>query len=136
MEMIERFTPRVGTQPAALAGGDICGREAAVVVITAASATAQDRCSLPAASSWSPTETTVWRQLCAGHWATLTPQVKSWIQPAGRLGRTSGCCPQRFLVAVFEHRLSATETPPHAHEVMRQHHDAIVGLSGSELGRC
>ncbi len=45
----------------------------AVVVIAAAPATAQDPCGVPAAPSWTPTETTVWQQLCAGQWADLNP---------------------------------------------------------------
>jgi hypothetical protein len=44
---------------------------AAVVLIAAAPATAQNRCGIRAASSWTRTETTVWQQLCAGQWADL-----------------------------------------------------------------
>jgi hypothetical protein len=46
---------------------------AVAVMITATPATAQDRCNLPAAPTWTPTETTIWHQLCAGHTADLNP---------------------------------------------------------------
>ncbi|MGH8904549.1 MAG: hypothetical protein ACRDYA_23415, partial [Egibacteraceae bacterium] len=58
--------------PTALVGCAVTlAAAAAVVVIAAAPATAQDPCGVPAAPSWTPTETTVWQQLCAGQWADL-----------------------------------------------------------------
>ncbi|MGH8908079.1 MAG: hypothetical protein ACRD0K_16585 [Egibacteraceae bacterium] len=51
----------------------LAGAVVAVVVIAAAPAGAQVGCAVPAASSWTQTETAVWRQLCAGQWADLNP---------------------------------------------------------------
>jgi hypothetical protein len=58
---------------------------AAVVVITAAPAAAQDRCGLPTASSWTPAETMVWQQLCAGQLAdfNVAGEILDPNQPDG-----------------------------------------------------
>jgi hypothetical protein len=84
---------------------------AAVVMLAAAPATAQDRCSVPAASSWTRTETTVWQQLCVGEWADLN-------RPGERLdpNKPDGWNDRRVVSSAFIEQLLI---PPYATAIDR-----------------